>query len=293
LSKRGIKTRYVKLDVPLKKGKSVIEAFDKKITKGTKVIAVSHITWSTGSRLPIRKLCKLARENGIITVIDGAHALGAFNLDMTKLGCDFYATSGHKWLNGPPGTGVLYIRDARPEPSNLMPILAEDIPGIDKEPISTRLQMRGCNNTAGFAAMVDSAAFADEIGRDLIERRILNLSAYTKRRVTDTWGQAALLSPDPSPDELSSGMTSFVPSCDAAAAFMRRFIDGVVNTLWRESRIYVRSVPIPTPIAEEKIRYAIRVSTNIFNSFCEIDRLIAETSRIADALEPCGGSPSA
>jgi isopenicillin-N epimerase len=279
LKKRGITTDYVELDVPLKTGRSVVEAFESKITKRTRVIAVSHITWSTGARLPIRKLCKLARDNKIITVIDGAHALGALALNMTELGCDFYATSGHKWLNGPPGTGVLYIRKAKPNPHKLAPILAEAIPDIGKQPISAQLQTRGCNNTAGFAAMVDAASFADELGRDVIERRILELSAYTKRRVIEVWGPAALLSPPPDRPALGSGLISFVPLRDPSVARNPDFINAVVNTLWRESRIYVRSVPIPTRIPP--LRSAIRVSTNIFNSYSEIDRLIDETSRIA------------
>ena len=226
LGKRGVTVDYVPIAVPVKNGRSVVEAFKARITKRTKVIAVSHITWSTGTRLPVQRLCKLAKDKGIVTVVDGAHALGALSLNVAQIGCDFYATSGHKWLNGPPGTGVLYIRDAHPDRGNFDPILAEKIPGIEQQPIGTQLQIRGCNNTAGFSGMVDSAAFADEVGRDMIERRILALSAYTKRRVKDAWGTGALFSPDPESPELSSGMTSFVPSRDTAAAFNGNFICG-------------------------------------------------------------------
>lgn len=70
-------------------------------------------------------------------------------------------------------------------------------------------------------------------------------------------------------------------------------LSAVVSALWSDSRIYVRSVPIPTPTQSGNIRYAIRVSTNIFNSFCEIDRLIAETNRIANTLKLSDRSPSA
>lgn len=283
LSKRGIQTNYVKIDVPLKNDESVVKAFEAKISDRTRVIVVSHITWSTGTRLPIRQLCELARnrKKKIITVIDGAHALGALSLDMTKLGCDFYATSGHKWLNGPPGTGLLYIRKADTNPHKLVPVLAEAIPGIDKEPISTHLQARGCNNTAGFAAMTDAAAFASDIGRDVIERRILDLSTYTKSRVIKKWGEVALFSPLPDSPDMGSGMTSFVPSSDPRKARNRGFIDAVVNKLWCESQIYVRSVPIPTPTPPgNDTSYAIRVCTSIFNNCSQIDRMIAETHRI-------------
>ena len=134
----------VPVQVPLKDGSSVIDAFRARITERTKVIAVSHITWGTGAQLPVQKLCTFAKENRIVTVIDAAHALGALSLDVTNQGCDFYASSGHKWLNGPPGTGVLYIRDAGTNPSKLVPILSENIPGIADQPISTQLQPRSC-----------------------------------------------------------------------------------------------------------------------------------------------------
>jgi isopenicillin-N epimerase len=282
---RGQKIGVVPIDVPLKDPCSVVEAFKARITKRTKAIAVSHVTWSTGTQLPIQSLCELAKDQGIITVIDGAHALGALALNVAQLGCDFYAASGHKWLNGPPGTGVLYIRDAA-DRRDLVPIIAENIPAIGNEPISSKLQIRGCNNTAGFAAMIDAAAFANELGRDTIERRILALCAYTKRLVIATWGPGALFGPAADLPELSSGITSFVPSANVAAA-NGKFINALVNELWNESRIYVRSVSTPTLAQPENSRYAIRVSTNIFNSFCEVDRLIAETSRIADALGGC------
>jgi isopenicillin-N epimerase len=289
LSDRGIKVLYVPIQVPLEDGSSVVEAFRKRITKHTRVIAVSHITWGTGAQLPVQQLCSLARENKkVITIIDGAHALGALSLDVTKLGCDFYASSGHKWLNGPPGTGILYIRNAACNPSKLSPLLSENIPTIAGEPISTRLQIRGCNNTASFAGMVDSAAFSEDLGRDVIERRILDLSAYTKGRVMEVWGTSALFSPNPNSPDLCSGMTSFVPSSDPTAGLDLAFINAVVNALWNQSRIYVRSVPFPSPLQPEKLHYAIRASTHIFNSFCQIDRLIDETCRIVKALENSG-----
>src|SRR5262249_47411060 len=161
-------------------------------------------------------------------------------------------------------------------PWKLSPLLSESIPTVAGEPISTRLQIRGCNNTAAFAGMVDSAALLGDLGRDVVERRILDLSGYTKARVTEVWGASALFSPSPNSSDLCSGMTSFVPSSDPAGLDLA-FINAVVNALWNECRIYVRSAPFPSPFQPEKLYYAIRVSTHIFNSFCQIDRLIDET----------------
>jgi hypothetical protein len=124
----------------------------------------------------------------------------------------------------------------------------------------------------------------------VIERRILDLSAYAKNRVIDVWGNAALFSPDPNSADLCSGMTTFVPSSDPAAGLDLAFINAVVNALWNQSRIYVRSVPFPSPVQPDKIHYAIRASTHIVNSFCQIDRLIDESCRIVKLLENSDGT---
>src|SRR6185295_13896377 len=64
---------------------------------------------ATGLVLPARELCAEARRHGVLTVIDGAHAPGMFPVDVTALGCDFYAGNCHKWLLAPTGTGFLYL----------------------------------------------------------------------------------------------------------------------------------------------------------------------------------------
>ena len=71
----------------------------------------SHITTVTGVVLPVKELCRLARERDVLTHVDGAHAIGQIPLDLHDLGCDFYASSRHKWLLSPKGAGTLYIRE--------------------------------------------------------------------------------------------------------------------------------------------------------------------------------------
>lgn len=283
------KINFTQLTVatPLKDAESIVDTFHNAITPRTKVIALSHITWTTGTRFPVEQVCALAASRGIVTVIDGAHALGMLPLDLSAIGCDFYACSGHKWLNGPPGTGVLYIRYAAVNPTKLWPILSESTPVLGQYPISTDLQIRGCNNTAGFAAMVESAMFAAEIGREAIEQHILAMSAHVKRRVVDTWGDAALFSPTADRPKLGSGMTSFVPSTDPAAGLDSKFINAVVSALWSRARIYVRSSQFPAPPGMPgSTLYTIRASTNIFNDISQIETFIDATRSIAASLAP-------
>ena len=82
------------------------------MTARTRVVSVSHVLCTTGAVLPVRQIGELCRERGVISVVDGAQAVGMIPVDLHELGCDFYAASGHKWMLGPKGTGVLYVRQS-------------------------------------------------------------------------------------------------------------------------------------------------------------------------------------
>ncbi|RMF97144.1 MAG: aminotransferase class V-fold PLP-dependent enzyme [Candidatus Schekmanbacteria bacterium] len=103
---KGISLKVVKTASPEKFLSSIRDAINKK----TKLIMLSHISCMTGFRFPIEEICKIANEKGIPTLIDGAQSSGQINVDVHKLGCDFYAIPGQKWMLGPESTGALYIR---------------------------------------------------------------------------------------------------------------------------------------------------------------------------------------
>ena len=88
----------------------IVARFERAITKRTKVISVSHVITSTGFRMPVREIVALAKSRNILTIIDGAQAVGNIEVDVKAIGCDAYAAPGHKWLMAPKGTGFLYIR---------------------------------------------------------------------------------------------------------------------------------------------------------------------------------------
>src|SRR5262249_52453534 len=80
-------------------------------TPRTRVLTFSHVLSSTGFRMPVAEISALARSRGCIAVVDGAQAAGGIEVDVKTFGCHAYATSGHKWVLGPKGTGLLYLSE--------------------------------------------------------------------------------------------------------------------------------------------------------------------------------------
>jgi selenocysteine lyase/cysteine desulfurase len=103
----GIRLRWLEL---IPDAGEILQRFQRLLTPRTRLAQLSHVSCLTGLRLPIERLCAVARQAGVLTLVDGAHAEGQFAVDVGALGCDFYAACGHKWLLGPQGVGMLYIR---------------------------------------------------------------------------------------------------------------------------------------------------------------------------------------
>ena len=91
----------------------VVEALASQITSRTRLIALSHVLWSTGAVLPLRDISELARRHELMVVVDGAQSAGQVPVDLHAVGIDAYAMAGQKWLCGPEATGLLYVRKDR------------------------------------------------------------------------------------------------------------------------------------------------------------------------------------
>ena len=86
------------------------ESLEASVTEGTKLLVASHVCCNTGLRTDVKALSDWARARGIVSYIDGAQAAGQFLINLHELGCDLYITNGHKWMFGPNGVGLLYVR---------------------------------------------------------------------------------------------------------------------------------------------------------------------------------------
>ncbi|MEI9957738.1 MAG: aminotransferase class V-fold PLP-dependent enzyme [Ferruginibacter sp.] len=98
------KTRF-----PIQSKEDFIAQFTSGITAKTKLIFISHITSSTGLRLPVEEICAIAKAKGIICFVDGAHAPGQLPVNLSTLGADIYTGACHKWMMTPKGSSFFYV----------------------------------------------------------------------------------------------------------------------------------------------------------------------------------------
>ncbi len=108
--KRGFSYIKQNIPLPLSSPEEIVEQLWAGVTARTKLIFISHISSTTAVRFPVEQICARARAEGILTLVDGAHALGQLPLDMEAIGADFYTSNAHKWLMAPKGVAFLYAR---------------------------------------------------------------------------------------------------------------------------------------------------------------------------------------
>ena len=111
--REGVRVNEVFIPSPLPPEEEVLSRFEDAITPRTRAVSFCHVTRG-GHLYPVGAICGLARERGLVSLVDGAQAVGQFPIDLAALGCDAYSVSLHKWMLAPAGTGFLFVRrDAR------------------------------------------------------------------------------------------------------------------------------------------------------------------------------------
>lgn len=226
----------------------------------TRLVAMSHITCETGTRLPVREICRWASERACLTLFDGAQAVGAFAVDVDELGCDFYTSNGHKWLGGPKGSGIFWSRADRIaglipahvgagslEHVDLLDGTANPWPSALRFEFGTRAHYMG----AGLGASLD---WLEGLGWSNVEAHISALSDTLKEYI-EARPYLHLLTPLPFAQ--SSGLTTFQVADHNAGQLLAQ--------LREQHRIYLRHIPHYN---------AIRASTAHFNSTADLNRLM-------------------
>lgn len=97
------------ISLPLTSKEQIISDFFKGLTPKTKVVFIGQITSATALILPVKEICKIAKEKGLLTIVDGAHVPGHIPLNLKELKADIYTGACHKWMMTPKGCSFLYV----------------------------------------------------------------------------------------------------------------------------------------------------------------------------------------
>ena len=236
------------------------------INKKTKAIATPHIPCTQGQILPVKEICKLARDKGIFSIIDGAHGPGMVPLDLHDIGCDTYASCSHKWMLGPKGTGFIYVRKGFQDTLQTIWIGAGGESGkwdLMASPVtpgdyatSAHRYFGGTQSNGLYQGVVAAIDFIETIGMVNIHNRIKSLGKYTQDRLLEFGDKIELLTP-----------TEERSRC-AVNGFRIKGMDyQKFYAVCNENKIRIRAVP-------ENGLNSLRVSTHIYNNKEEIDKMI-------------------
>jgi selenocysteine lyase/cysteine desulfurase len=256
---KGVVVKLVELDLT---GENNLQIIKDHITDKTKVVSFSHIVFTTGMRLPAKEIVDVCREKGIYSVVDGAQAVGMIPLDMKDMNPDFYIGSGHKWLFGPKGTGVLFINKTIIGKCDPVFVGAYTDKKFDLKKLTleyraiAQREEYGTRNTPIIIGLGTAVDFIEEIGIERVETRGRYLADRFIRGMEEVPGVEILTPKNP---EYSACIVSIrVEGMDAQKVSLQ---------LSQEQIIKLRAV------FEYDIN-ALRASFSVFNSPEEVDMLV-------------------
>lgn len=269
-AQRGASYRRVAVALPFEPDRW-IEAMRAAFTQRTRVVFVSHLSSPTAIVFPVQRLCAEARERGITSVVDGAHAPGHVPLDLGTLGADFYTGNGHKWLCAPKGAAFLHARAERQSELDA-PVVSwgyvAESTGQDwhdaytgRSPFERRLQWQGTRDIAAFLSVPAAIDFQQQHDWPAHRARCHAMAIETLRRVTARNGL------EPIAPEACHGQMVPIPVRTGDPAALRAH-------LYDRHRIEV-------PVTQHGGRAYVRVSVQAYNTPADLDRLV-------DALHDAG-----
>lgn len=254
----GIKLVWLNLELPLENEDEIVRQYANAFTSKTKIVHVTHLINWTGQILPIRKIADEAHKRGIEVIGDGAHTFGHIAFNIPDLGCDYFATSLHKWLCAPFGSGLLWIKKEKIK--NIWALLSSVEPdGTDIR----KFESLGTRSFASEMAIGNAVDFHNIIGSKRKEERLRYLTDYWVNKVSDI-KRVSFLQPK---------------NKQFYCAISNITIDGmkpgnVANTLHRKFQIHAVSIDW------ENI-HGVRVTPHVYTSTKDLDRLAKAIREIA------------
>ena len=261
----GVSVKIVPLGAMDSEG-AIGEKLESAVTPRTRLLVLSHIMYSSGLRIPLAEIHRMAHRRGARVLVDGAQTLGHIDLDMKALDADYYAVPAHKWLLGPEGAGALYVRQELL--SDLIPTAVSGHAALNydqagqfepatESPEKFELTTSSAALLAGTAAAIEFIERAG--GMREVEARNRTLAEYARHGLREVAGVRVF---SPSAGPTSCGLVLFVPGDWEPRAF--------TDELWEREKIVCRSVAYPLA--------GVRLSVDFFNTEEELDKVI-ETVR--------------
>ncbi len=187
VKREGIEVVKLRMDAPVVNEDEFVQRFANAITPRTKAVLVSQVVFLTGQINPVKKVCDVARERGVLSIVDGAHAFAHFPFTQKDIGCDVYGTSLHKWLCGPIGTGMLYVRKSRI--ADIWPLMA----AAETQTNDIRkFEEIGTHPASIHNAIAEAIEFHNAIGGERKAARLRYLHSVYDKRVMQS-GKASFL----------------------------------------------------------------------------------------------------
>ena len=174
----GIKINWVNLELPTEDENYLVQQYVNAFTPKTKVVHITHIINWNGQILPVRKIAEAARKRGIEVIVDGAHSFAHVDFSVPDLGADYFATSLHKWLYAPIGSGLLYVK--KDKIKNLYPLFATEQPLKDD---IRKFEQLGTRPFFIEQAIGKAVEFHEMIGAERKEKRLHYLKNYWMEKV--------------------------------------------------------------------------------------------------------------
>ena len=233
----------------------------------TRLIAFSQVSCESGIRLPAKEICQLAHEHGAWALVDGAQSLGAIPVDVTDMNCDFFVSNGHKWLCGPKGTGILYVRLDRLDSLAIRAVGAGTFEDFNWSGEDFRLRLKpdarrfefGTRNQAALAGLHAAIAWLEELGFSNVFAHIRDLAQQAHRILAESPGVEVLT---PRSVDESAGIVTFLLNGKQPSE--------VSQALWQQG-IITRHTTTPP---------GVRASAAYFNNEQDFERLAAALSSI-------------
>jgi selenocysteine lyase/cysteine desulfurase len=256
--REGIELVEFSIPVPCEDPGEIVRRFESHMTPRTRMILMCHVINLTGQILPVRDVVHMARRRSVPVIVDGAHAFAHFPFTQADLDCDYYATSLHKWLCAPHGTGLLYVK--RDKIRGLWPLMAA---AVEQDDNIRKFEEIGTHPAANTLAIAEALTFQLGIGT---ERKAARL-----RYLRDRWATRLMT------EKRVRLHTSLKPEFSCALATVS--IEGVepvalTKHLWDTHRI------LTTPIQHPEFS-GIRVTPHVYTTLDEIDRFTDAMQRVA------------